>query len=415
MKRRLIEIFILVGLLVIIIYLTEHESSSFPEDTVEFDLHNEDTVLPQFEYGINVDSLIVIRGTIKKNQFLSEILQDFNIDYIKIDQLAKESRSVFDVRKFKAGNSYAIICSADSLQEVQYFIYVYSPWEYYVYDLKDSVLIYKGEKKIIRKMRYASGIIESSLWNAMVFLDLDVNMANELSEIFAWTIDFFGIQKGDEFKVIFEEKYVDDEYFGLGRIHAAAFKHMDNDFFTCYFEKDSIGDYYDDEGGSMRRTFLKAPLRFRRISSGYSHSRYHPILKIRRPHLGVDYAAAHGTSVYAIGDGIVSSMKWTSQGGRTIHIKHNGTYSTAYLHLSAYGKGVKTGVKVKQGQLIGYVGSTGLATGPHLDFRFYRNGKAIDPLKVKSPPAKPVDSMYFEEYIVYCDSMKNALNNPNRY
>jgi murein DD-endopeptidase MepM/ murein hydrolase activator NlpD len=210
--------------------------------------------------------------------------------------------------------------------------------------------------------------------------------------------------------VIFEEQYVDGEYIGLGRIIAAGFNHMGHEYYACFFEQDSAGDYYDDEGGSMRRTFLKAPLRYRRISSGFSYSRMHPILKYRRPHLGVDYAAPAGTPVHAVGDGVITFSAYTRQGGHTVKIRHNGTYTTAYCHLSGYGKGIRQGVHVKQGQVIGYVGSTGLSTGPHLDFRFYRNGKAIDPLKVKSPPAKPVDSAYAEIYRHYCDSLVVVLD-----
>ena len=236
------------------------------------------------------------------------------------------------------------------------------------------------------------------------------NLAKELSEIYAWTIDFFGIQQGDFYKVIYERLFVYEHYICLGRVIAASITHYEKDYYAYNFLQDSVWDFFDDDGGSMRRTFLKAPLRYRRISSGYSHSRYHPILKIRRPHRGVDYAAATGTPVHAIGDGLVTNVGWKGQGGRTEKIKHNGTYSTAYLHLNGYAEGIKKGVHVKQGQVIGYVGKSGLATGPHLDFRFYRNGKAIDPLKVESPPAMPVDSAYLEEYFICRDSLRRLLD-----
>jgi len=254
------------------------------------------------------------------------------------------------------------------------------------------------------------GTIQSSLWNTMVEQETDPNLANELSEIYAWTIDFFGIQEGDNYKVLYEELYVDDQYIGLGRVIAASIRHYDKDYYAYNFLQDTVWDFFDEEGGSMRRTFLKSPLRYKRISSRYSHSRYHPILKIRRPHRGVDYAAALGTPVHAIGEGVVTFAGWKGQGGRTVKIKHNGTYSTAYLHLNGYGEGIKKGVHVKQGQVIGYVGKSGLATGPHLDFRFYRNGQPIDPLKVESPPAKPVDSIYMDDYFIYRDSLRLLLD-----
>ena len=364
---------------------------------------------PRMEYGIIVDSLDVIRDVVKRNEFLADILLRYDVDYNLIDAIARSPRELFDVRKIRVGYPYSVIMTLDSVPEVYYFVYEQSPTEYVVIDLRDSVRIERGEKNIERRLATTSGSINSSLWNSMIENDADPNLANELSEIYAWTIDFFGIQKGDYFRTIFEELYVDGKYIGLGKVIAANFNHIGYDYYAVFFEQDSVGDYFDDEGGSMRRTFLKAPLRYRRVSSGFSYSRMHPVLKYRRPHLGVDYAAAAGTPVHAVGDGVVTFAGWTDQGGYTIRLKHNGTYSTSYCHFSGFGKGVKKGSHVKQGQVIGYVGSTGLSTGPHLDFRFYRNGQAIDPLKVKSPPAKPVDSAYYDEYRVLCDSLVTEL------
>jgi murein DD-endopeptidase MepM/ murein hydrolase activator NlpD len=239
----------------------------------------------------------------------------------------------------------------------------------------------------------------------------DPNLANELSEIFAWTVDFFGIQKGDSYKIIYEQLRVDGEVIGIGEVHSAILNHMGQIHYAFLFGIGDQSDYYDENGGSMMRTFLKAPLRFRRISSRFSYSRYHPVLKVRRPHTGVDYAASAGTPVYTVGDGMVIQKGWDSKGGGNfVKIKHNGTYTTVYMHLSGFARGLKTGQYVKQGDLIGYVGSTGLATGPHLDFRFYRNGKPIDPLKVKSPPAEPVDSTYLETFIKVRDIWMDALD-----
>lgn len=408
MKKWIIDVAFLLVVLFFIVFIVLY----FNEKAVETiaPVVTEEPVPPRMEYDIQVDSLMVFRDKIRRNQFLSDILGIYGVDYQDIDELARKSRKVFDVRKFRAGNWYTVLTTYDSLARVQYFIYEVSPVDYVVYHLGDSISIYKGQKIIDSKRRFLSGEINSSLWNALVESGNDPNLANELSEIFAWAIDFFGIQRGDQFKAIINENYVDGEYIGLGLIEAAWFRHMGNDFYAFYFVQDGVGDFFDLDGGSMRRTFLKAPLRYRRISSGYSNSRFHPILKIRRPHRGVDYAAAYGTPVHAVGDGMVSSVKWTSQGGRVVRIKHNGTYSTAYLHLSGYGKGIKAGAKVKQGQVIGYVGSSGLATGPHLDFRFYRNGYPVNPLRVKSPPAEPVDSNYLKDYLSLKDSLKKVLD-----
>jgi murein DD-endopeptidase MepM/ murein hydrolase activator NlpD len=366
--------------------------------------------IPQLEYGIVVDSLEVIRDHVKRNEFLADILLGYDVDYIVIDKIAKNPHDIFDVRKIRVDYPYAVIRTLDSIPEVQYFVYEESPSNYVVFDIRDSLSVFRGKKEIEKRIATTSGRITSSLWNAMVENDADPNLANELSEIYAWTIDFFGIQKDDYYRVVYEEMYIDDEYVGLSRVIAANFNHMDYDLYAVYFVQDSTGDFFDSDGGSMRRTFLKAPLRYKRISSRYSHSRMHPILKYRRPHLGVDYAAAAGTPVQSVGDGVVTFAAYTKGGGYTVKVKHNGTYTTAYCHFSGFAKGIKQGVHVKQGQLIGYVGSTGLSTGPHLDFRFYRNGQAIDPLKVKSPPAKPVDSLYLQEFHIFTDSLINVLD-----
>jgi murein DD-endopeptidase MepM/ murein hydrolase activator NlpD len=237
----------------------------------------------------------------------------------------------------------------------------------------------------------------------------DPNLANDLSEIYAWTIDFFGIQKGDSYKVIYESQFVDGKRIGIGKILAATFKHYGTDYNAFYFVQDFKGDYFDEKANSLRRAFLKAPLKFKRISSGFSYSRMHPVLKYRRPHLGVDYAADVGTPVLTIGDGTVISADWSGGGGRTVKIKHNGTYSTTYMHLSKFGEGIRGGARVRQGQVIGFVGSTGLSTGPHLDFRVYKNGQPIDPLKMESPPAEPVKTQNLQNYILEKDKWMRLL------
>lgn len=355
--------------------------------------------LPLMEYGIVVDSLKVIRDKVKKNEFLADILLRYGVDYATIDYIARYTRDTFDVRKIRRGNNYAVISTADSAEMALYFAYEINASSYVLYSLFDSVYAIRGEKQITTATDTVHGSIKSSLWNALVDKGSDPNLANEMSEIYAWTIDFFGLQKNDAFKAIYETKHVENIYLGLGRVNAAWFNHKGRDFYAFYFEQNGKGDFFDEEGNSLQRTFLKAPLRYSRISSGFSHSRYHPVLKIRRPHHGVDYAAPKGTPVYTVGDGEVIKKGYQKRGGGNyVKIKHNGTYSTTYMHLSGFAKGLKIGQRVKQGDLIGYVGSTGLSTGPHLDFRFYRNGKAINPLRVESPPSRPVDSINLQEF-----------------
>ena len=351
--------------------------------------------IPSTEYGIIVDSLFVIKDKVKKNEFLSDILLKYNVSYSTIDFIARHTRDTFDVRRIRRGNNYTIICDNDSSLNALYFAYEINPYRYVLYDFRDSLVASLGEKIVEVRIDTITGRITSSLWNSIVEAEGDPNLANEFSEIYAWTIDFFGLQKGDSYEAIYEQLFIDGEYIELGKIIAAKFHHGGRGRMAFYFEQNDKGDYFDEEGKSLQRTFLKAPLRYSRISSGFSNSRLHPVLKIRRPHHGVDYAAPAGTPVHTVGDGMIIKKGYQKRGGGNyLKIKHNGTYTTTYMHLKGFAKGMVVGKHVKQGDLIGYVGSTGLATGPHLDFRFYRNGKAINPLKVESPPAKPIDSVY---------------------
>lgn len=371
---------------------------------------------PRIEYGVNIDSLIIYKDTIKPNELLSNILLRYNVDYQTIDAIANGCRTVFDVRKMRAGNKFAVITDLfpnDTIEKALYFIYELSPIEYIKYDLRDSVIATIEKKETVTEIRKTSGIITSSLWKAMKESNTDPELAISLSEIYAWTIDFYGLQKNDMFKVIFEEISIEGEYVGIGKVKAAWFKHGDKELYAFRYLQDSIEDYFDESGNSLRREFLKAPLRFSRISSRFSHSRMHPILKYRRPHHGVDYAAPQGTPVRTIGDGLVTEASYKGGGGNTIKIKHNGTYTTVYMHLWKFADGIKPGTRVTQGQVIGYVGSTGLSTGPHLDFRFYKNGSPVDPLKIESPPTKPIDSVNMKPYIRVKDSLIKILDKIN--
>jgi murein DD-endopeptidase MepM/ murein hydrolase activator NlpD len=341
-------------------------------------------------YGIPVDSFYLEYGRISRNQNLSEILAGYNLPDGAFEQILKKSEDIFDLRKIRYGNKYTVFLSVDTLYEVRYFVYEHTPVDYIIFNLADSITIEARKKEVNVVTRAATGTINSSLWNAIKDKDLEPELAIELSEIFAWTIDFFELQVGDSFKVIYDELYIDTIMAGLGKIHTAYFRHAQKDFYAIPFMQDSIESYYDLDGNSLRRVFLKAPLRYSRISSKYSHSRLHPILKIRRPHYGIDYAAPVGTPVQTVGDGKVIKIAYDNEAGRMIKIRHNSVYTTAYLHLSRIKTGIKTATYVKQGDIIGYVGSSGLSTGPHLDFRFYKNNRPVDPLKVEAPPVEPV-------------------------
>ncbi len=329
-------------------------------------------------------------GRIRRNQFLSSLLTDYGVDYPVIDSLIRASDGVFDIRKIRAGNQYTAFLSGDSLARLVYLVYEQTPAEQVVFDLHSPVQVFTVSKPIREETRLAEGTIESSLWMAMLDNNINPALAVELSEIYAWTIDFFGLQQGDHFQVIYQESFVDTLSLGITRILGAYFKHMGEEFYAIPLEQDSTLGFYDQYGNSLRKAFLKAPLRYSRISSRFSYSRMHPILKYRRPHLGVDYAAPIGTPVEAIGDGRIISAGYQSGAGRIVKIRHNSVYTTAYMHLRNFASGIRAGVYVRQGQVIGYVGSSGLSTGPHLDFRFYKNGSPVDPLKVEAPPVEPV-------------------------
>ncbi|MDR2911400.1 MAG: peptidoglycan DD-metalloendopeptidase family protein [Bacteroidales bacterium] len=365
---------------------------------------------PTLKYGIPVDSFILNEGTVANNQYLSQILNNYGVSLGKIDSIAKKSLHVFDVRKIKTGQKYTVFQTTDSLKKAQYFVYENSPVEFFVFELFDSLRIYRGEKEVQTVSCIASGTIKSSLWNAMKDNNLDPMLAIDLSNIYAWTIDFFAIQKGDRFRVAFDEIYVDSVRIGIGEIHAAEFEHYSQPHYAFRFmQNDSIG-FFDDKGENLQKQFLKAPLNFSRISSGFSSGRMHPVLRIRRPHYGVDYAAPKGTPVVSIGEGTVIAKAYEAAGGGYyLKIKHNSVYTTTYMHLSGYASGIAVGTRVRQGQEIGYVGSTGLSTGPHLDFRVTQNNSYIDPLKMESPPAEPVKQEYMPLFYAYRDSMMNKL------
>lgn len=367
---------------------------------------------PVYLYGICIDSLDVKEGNVKKNEFLANILSREGVNYGVIDNIGRNKKSVFDVRKIKVGNKYVFLMTRDSIPTAKYWIYEIDRTNYAVFQLTDSLAAWRGEKKVITEIEHVGVEIKSSLWNAMAEAGCSADLILELSDIYAWTIDFFGIQPGDSCKVIFEKKYIagDSVSFGIGNVLASYFKNKGEGKYAFSFVQDGKKEYFDEKGDNLRKAFLKAPLNYRRISSTFSNGRMHPVYHVVRPHHGVDYAAPIGTPVQSIGDGTVIAKGWDNKGGGNyVKIKHNSTYTTTYMHLKGFAKGISQGCKVKQGQTIGYVGSTGASTGPHLDFRLQKNGTYIDPLKFKSPSAEPVKSENMERYKAGVDSLMRVL------
>ena len=362
------------------------------------------------KYGIASGSFQIHRDTFKQNQNLAKILMTHNVPYSAINAAAVKSETVFDVRKFKAGNPYCIIRQSDSDKSVRYFVYEQDPINYVVYDLGDPVNVYAGKKPIEMKIRQVSGVIRSSLSQTFSRLGLEYELGERLSDVYAWTIDFHHLNKGNHFKFIYEEEYAQGVRVGIGRIVAAKFYHKERDYYAFYYELDGRGMYYDKAGNSMEKAFLKAPLRFSKISSRPSKRRLHPILKTYRPHLGTDYAAPTGTPIHSVGDGVVIKKGYSRRLGRYITIKHNGVYKSQYLHLSRFEKGIEVGVFYKRGDIIGYVGSTGLATGPHLDFRFWKNGRVVNHLKEQMPAGESLEKRHLPDYHRYLQELKTRLD-----
>ena len=361
-------------------------------------------------WGFPEEKLSIDTLKVKRNQNLSHILLKQGYSSLLVHNLAMNSKEVFDVRKIKSGQPYYLI-DADTCTDYEYMVYEEDPVNYVVFELSDSNKVFRGQKEVERIQRQVAGEIVTSLWNSMINNNANPVLAVKLSDIFAWTIDFFGVQPGDRYKIIYEENVVDGKAIGVGKIHTAMFEHYGEPYFAFEFMQDSIESFFDMDGNSLRKAFLKAPLNFSRISSRFSYSRMHPVLKYRRPHLGVDYAAPSGTPVYSIGDGVVTQKAYQARGGGNyLNIKHNSVYASQYMHLKGYAKGIYPGVHVKQGQLIGYVGKSGLATGPHLDFRMFMNGKAVDPLKVKAPPIEPIKEGNREQYVKVRDSLRLMLD-----
>lgn len=366
-------------------------------------------------YNIEVNNYDIEVDKLPPNKLLSQLFLDEGLSKSQTYKLTSGCDTIFNVKKFRAGNTITKLYETeDTIRKLHYLIYDISVSEYLVFDMRDSTnaIVYRGEKEVHIVERRASCTIESSLWNAAIQANLPPALAMELSEIYAWSVDFFGLQAGDAFKVVYEEKVIDSIPVGVERIKYAMFFHADKEYYAFPFEQeDGRIAFYDEHGDGVKKAFLKAPLKFTSISSHFSHARKHPVLKITRPHHGVDYAAPVGTPVVSIGNGVVIQKSYAGGAGNMVKIKHNSTYTSAYLHLSRYGKGVAVGARVSQGQVIGYVGSTGVSTGPHLDFRIFKHGKPVNPLKVVSPPSEPISKEKMPEFEALRDSLMIILNN----
>ena len=367
-------------------------------------------IIKQFGYTLN--DYAVKRDTVKKGDSFGSILENNNLFYPQIYNIVQKAKKVFDVRRINLGKPYTILFSKDSVKTPKVLIYQPNLIDYVVVSLTDSLFAEKKSKAVKLKEFEAEGVITSSLSETMEEKKLSPLLSNELSEIYAWTIDFFRLEKGDNFKIIYSAKFVDDSIaVGLNRIHSAYFEHRGKPFYAIEFETDpkrGLFEYFDENGKNLRRAFLRAPVQFSRISSRYNLKRKIAYYGRVRPHLGTDFAAPRGTPIRATASGTVTKASYTRSNGNYIKIKHNGTYSTQYLHMDK--RGVKVGQFVKQGDYIGTVGMTGNTSGPHVCYRFWKNGKQVDPLKQKLPEAKPISKELKKRYLKYMMPVKNQLD-----
>jgi len=395
------KILILIGGLVICGCAgSEQEPEVIPEVSVETVPDGEVAGLCRL-FALPESDYVRENEVIRKNENLASILQSRGIDYRQVYSLTQKAHGVFDLRRLKAGNPYTLLY-APGAPEPSYFIYEENYRTHVCFSLTDSLWVGRAEIPIEIQEKFVDITISSSLWQDLEEAGYNPLVANGLSEVFAWTVDFFGLQKGDTFRAYYQAYLLKDKEVEAGPILAASFIRAGRTQNAFRYLQDSVPGYWDQEGVNLQRAFLKAPLKFSRISSGFSYARRHPITRIVRPHTGIDYTAPAGTPVMSIGEGKVVERTHTRAGGNTVRIKHNSVYTTAYLHLSRFASGLTVGKHVAQGETIGFVGSTGLSTGPHLDFRVWRNGKPINPLTMESPPADPIhesDIKSFKEHI----------------
>lgn len=402
---------VVASILIFQLQAQEKIKASVVDTKVEIDAFP--VVVPTIKYGFAIDTFHVTEDTIQSGEFLGTILARNKMRYADIDALVKNAKGVFNVSSLRVNRPYLIL-NKDTTTAADYFIYEPSVYSYYLFDLKNQQ-VEKIERPITYQSQSISGVIESSLWSAMTKANASPALFTKIEDALQWSIDFTRIQPGDQFKLMYDEEYIEGEKVGVGLVHAAYYKTENNEFQAIYFdykEDVSKSGYYDLEGRPLNKGFLMSPIKSSnfRISSSYNLRRFHPILKRVRPHYGTDYAAPYGTPIQAVGGGVVVRAGYTKGNGNFVKIKHDDTYQTQYLHMQKFASGIKVGTHVKQGQVIGYVGSTGLATGPHVCFRFWKNGKQVNHRALQFPPAEPLSEDLLPAFLKLKEQYIEALN-----
>lgn len=365
--------------------------------------------IPHIQYGFALDTFQVEEAVFQEGQILGQILAGQGMSAQDIMTLATHADSVFSVRKIQANKPYVFLTRHPG-QGADFLIYEPNPYEYVVYHLKEDLRVERKKRPIETVVESSGGIIEASLWNAMIDNGMSFELAAKMEDALQWSVDFHHLQKQDRFKLIYEQNYIDGEEVGPGQVLAAYFQNAKGEHYAFFYQNGEHAGYYDCDGRPMKSDFLKAPVKYSRISSRYNLSRYHPILKRVRPHLGTDYAAPYGTPIVAVGDGVVTQATYAGGNGNFVRIKHDETYETQYLHMQKFAAGIRPGVRVRQGDVIGYVGSTGLATGPHVCFRFWKNGQQINHLNLKFSNPEPLPNGLLPDFFAKRDAYLAQLD-----
>lgn len=362
-------------------------------------------------YGFNVIDTQIEEGRVKRNQSLYLILRDLDVSPQTIYEINEKSKGVFQSNRVNPGQRYIVYKDSDTSKPYRLILHD-NALDYVTFEWGDEIKVTTGQKEVTKEINIASGVITSSLYESLVEKGNNILIANRLSEIFAWQIDFFRLYPGDNYKLIYEKQYVDGKPYGIGDILAAEFEHDGRTYDAYYFQGDKSMGFFDSEGNGVQKALLKAPFKFsQRISSSFNRNRFHPVLKRRMPHNGVDYAAPIGTPVLSVGDGEVIEAQYRGANGNIVKIRHNGTYTTAYLHLNGFARGITPGTRVRQGEVIGYVGKTGRVTGVHLHYMIYKNGQPVNPLNIDLPPSKSIDVSERSQFEKMVEDLKRKMEN----
>ena len=369
-------------------------------------------VISKFDFGFKLNDYNVVTDTIAAGDTFGAILAKQNLGKLQAHEIIENIRDTFDVRRIRKGKTYTMLRRLDKTNKLEAIIYQPDRLNYYIVDLRDSISVTKKTKPVTIRRRTIAGSLDGSLAEALAKENVEAELASRISKIYAWTIDFFKLRKGDKFGVTFTERYINDTiYDGVDSLQAAFFEYKGKIIYAFPFAQNPESgklEYYDEDGKPLKNFFLKAPLKFSRISSRFSANRFHPVQSIWKAHKGTDYAAPTGTPIMTTAAGVVEKTGYTAGNGNFVKVKHNNTYATQYLHMSKIL--VRRGQRVTQGQVIGKVGSTGLATGPHVCYRFWKNGVQVDALRLKLPNAEPMDKKYRTRFLAQMTPLKKELD-----